>query len=53
MPKAENFLKLADMHYNDKEYEEAYENYSKVCEFDPDNYSAILRRGLCKSLLTI
>ena len=52
MPKLDNYLKLGERHYDDGEYEEAYENYSKVVELDPDNWLAILRKGICKSLCT-
>ena len=52
LPKIENYLKLAERHYNDKEYKEAFEQYEKACELDPENYIAVLRRGLSKSYST-
>lgn len=52
LPKFENYLKLANMHFDDLEYEEAYEQYSKACELDPENYIVIFRKGLSKSLST-
>ena len=51
LPQVENLMKLADMHYQDREYDEAYNQYSRICELDPENYCAILRKGLCKTLL--
>lgn len=50
LPKLENYLKLADRHYKDGEYREAYEIYCKAIELDPDNYIVVLRKGLTKSL---
>lgn len=52
IPKLNNYIKLAMMHYNDDEYEEAYYHFSKALELDPDNFTLILRRGLCKSMTT-
>ena len=51
LPKADNLMRLADMHYKDQEYDEAYEKYSRACELDPNNAKAILRKGICKTLL--
>lgn len=50
LPKIENHLKMGAMHYNDREYEEAYKEYEKVCDLDPNNYLALLRKGISKSL---
>lgn len=52
LPKLENYLKLGERHYNNGEYEESYEMYSKAIELDPDNYISIMRRGFSKSLCT-
>lgn len=49
LPLLDNYLKIGEMHYNDKEYEEAYKQYSKACDLDPQNYIAILRKGLSKA----
>lgn len=49
LPKLENYMKLGERYYNDKEYKEAYEEYSKAVELDPDCGIAVLRKGLCKS----
>ena len=48
LPKLENYLKLGERHYNNGEYEESYEMYSKAIELDPDNYISIMRRGFSK-----
>ena len=52
IPKLENYINLGNRYYEDEEYKEAYEQYNKVCELDPDNYIAVLRRGLCKASCT-
>lgn len=52
LPKLDNHLKMGKMHYDDGEYEEAYKEYDKACDLDPDNYIAILRKGLSKALNT-
>ena len=51
LPTLKNHIKLAERYYNDNEYEEALEQYSKICELDSNNCDAIVRRGICKSLL--
>ena len=50
VPKLESYLKLGDRAYKDGEFDEAYANYSKALELDPDNAIAILRQGLSKVL---
>lgn len=50
VPKLESYLKLGDRAYKDGEFDEAYINYSKALELDPDNAIAILRQGLSKVL---
>lgn len=50
LPKLENYLKLADRHYCNEEYKDAYDIYSKAIELDPDNYIVILRKALTKAL---
>ena len=47
-PTLKNLLKLGSRYYNDEEYSEAYKTYTKVCELDPDNYVAILRKSISK-----
>lgn len=47
-PTLKNLLKLGSRYYNDEEYSEAYKTYTKVCELDPDNYVAILRKSVSK-----
>lgn len=50
VPKLESYLKLGDRAYKDGEFDEAYANYSKALELDPDNAIAILRQGISKVL---
>ena len=52
-PKFQSIMQLAYEHYNMKEYNEAYIEYSKACELDPKNRLAKLRKGLCKSAMSI
>ena len=50
VPKLESYLKLGDRAYKDGKFDEAYANYSKALELDPDNAIAILRQGISKVL---
>lgn len=50
VPKLDSYLKLGDRAYRDGEFDEAYKNYSKALELDPDNAIAILRQGISKVL---
>lgn len=50
VPKLESYLKLGDRAYKDGKFDEAYINYSKALELDPDNAIAILRQGISKVL---
>ena len=49
LPTIENFIKLGDRHFNNNEFTEAYNNYTKAVELDPDNVHAVFRQGLCKA----
>lgn len=51
LPKVDNYLKIADRNYDLKDYDEAYKNYAKIIELDPNNKIALLRYGICKTLL--
>ena len=51
LPKQDNLLKLANRNYENHEYEEAYESYDQVLKLDADNTLALLRYGICKTLL--
>lgn len=51
IPKIENYLKLAERNYSNKDYENAYEDYRKILELDSSNAIALLRYGICKTLL--
>lgn len=52
LPSVNNLIKLGMRHYEDEEYEEAYSEFSKAIELDPDNSELILFKGLTKSLMT-
>lgn len=51
LPKYDNILKLANRNYDNKEYEEAYKGYDQLLKIDADNTTALLRYGICKTLL--
>lgn len=51
LPKLENYLKNAERYYSLKEYNEAYEIYKEILKLDPTNSLALLRYGICKTLL--
>ena len=48
LPKAENFFTLGNRAYKNKDYDEAYDYYTKGLELSPNNELAIFRRGLSK-----
>ena len=51
-PTLDNYLKLGNRYYENKEYNEAYKAYSKAEEIDPDNPIVVLRKGLSISMLS-
>ena len=51
-PTLDNYLKLGNRYFDNQEFEEAYKVYSKAEEIDPDNPIVVLRRGLCRTLIT-
>ena len=51
LPKIENYLQLADRNFKSKNYNEAYEIYDKILELDSNNPIALIRYGVCKTLL--
>ena len=51
LPKIDNYLKLADRSYKNKDYDDAYKNYGKILELDSNNIIAVIRYGICKTLL--
>lgn len=51
MPTLQNYLKLADREYDDKNYDEALERYKMALSIDPDNIKAIVRKGILLSIL--
>ncbi len=52
IPKLESMLTVAKRHYDNDEYDEAYEQYSSALLLDPNNPLIVLRKGICKSLST-
>ena len=51
-PTLDNYLKLGERYYDNGEFEEAYKAYSKAEEIEPDNPIVVLRRGLCRTMVT-
>ena len=51
-PSLENLLKLGARYFDNREFEEAYKIYSKAEEIDPDIPIVVLRRGLCRSMIS-
>ena len=51
-PTFDNYLKLGNRYFENQEFEEAYKAYSKAEEINPDNPIVVLRRGLCRTLIT-
>ncbi len=51
-PSLDNYLKLGNRYYENQEFEEAYKVYSKAEEIDPDNPIVVLRRGLCRCMVS-
>lgn len=51
-PTLDNYLKLGDRYFDNHEFEEAYKAYSEAEKIDPDNPIVVLRRGLCKTLVS-
>ena len=51
-PTFDNYLKLGNRYFDNSEHEEAYKMYSKAEEIDPDNPFIVLRKGLCKALIS-
>jgi len=51
-PSLENLLKLGARYFDNREFEEAYKVYSKAEEIDPDIPIVVLRRGLCRSIIS-
>ncbi len=51
LPQIDNITKLANRYYDNQEYEEAYQQYDQLLKLDADNTDALLRYGICKTLL--
>lgn len=52
LPKLDNYLKLGKRYYDNKDYEDAYNVYSKALEIEPDSVDAVFYKGICKTLCT-
>lgn len=48
LPKVENYIKIAERHLNDCEYQDAFEYYKKAIELDPENSFLLLRYEMCR-----
>ena len=51
-PTLDNLLKLGARYFDNREFEEAYKVYLKAEEINPDIPIVVLRRGLCKSIIS-
>ena len=51
-PTLENYLKLGERYYYNREFSEAYNAYSKAEEIEPDNPIVVLRKGVSKSMVS-
>ncbi len=51
-PTLDNLMKLGARYFDNHEFEEAYKAYSKAEEINPDIPIVVLRRGLCKSIIS-
>ena len=51
-PTLDNLLKLGARYFDNHEFEEAYKVYSKAEEINPDIPVVVLRRGLCRSIIS-
>ena len=51
-PTLDNYLKLGERYFNNQEYAEAYKAYSSAEEIEPDNPLVVLRKGLCRSMIS-
>ena len=52
LPKLDNYLKNGERYYYNGEWNEAYKQYNKAVELEPDNFVAVLRNGICNTLDT-
>lgn len=52
LPKVDNLLINANKYFEDKDYRDALIKYDAVLDLDPNQHIAILRRGICKALLS-
>lgn len=50
LPSLEDYLKNGERYYLNNEWNEAYKQYNKAIELDPDNYLVVLRNGICNAL---
>ncbi len=52
LPKLDSILKIADKHYSNNQFQEAYELYSNASLLDPNNPFVNLRKGVCKYIIS-
>lgn len=52
IPKLKALMENGARYYENGEYDEAYKQYNKAVELDPENYVAVLRNGICNTLDT-
>lgn len=51
LPKVDNYIKIAERHLKDCEYQDAFDYYKKAIELDPDNPFFLLRYEMCRIYL--
>lgn len=51
LPKVDNYIKIAERHLKDCEYQDAFDYYKKAIELDPDNQFLLLRYEMCRIYL--
>lgn len=51
LPKVDNYIKIAERHLKDCEYQDAFDYYKKAIELDPDNPFLLLRYEMCRIYL--
>lgn len=51
LSKVDNYIKIAERHLKDCEYQDAFDYYKKAIELDPDNPFLLLRHEMCRIYL--
>ena len=52
LPKFDGLMQIANRHYDNGEYEDAYPQYCAAVELNPLDPYAVFRKGICKALTT-